>query len=217
MVGWAPVPKARPGSTTTSIAPSRGSSQEGRSQSRSPTSSGLWKSCQRSAQSSGTSVATDLDQAVAGRRLDLAQLRQLALAAVDRVLDVARAALLLDPVRRQHGQLGEDQLGLLGAAADREADQPKALRTRREEAALVAAAAERRLRGSSVSPSFSASSRCSSERSLRDDHVDDDHAGRRGGPPLAPRQAVAAQGELAAGLDAGAAARSRARPRGSGP
>ena len=74
----------------------------------------MWKSRQRSAQSSGISVAADLDPALADRGVDLAQLRQLALAAVDRVLDVARAALLLDPVRRQHGQLGEDQLGLLG-------------------------------------------------------------------------------------------------------
>jgi hypothetical protein len=66
-----------------------------------------------------------LDQAVAGRGLDLAQLGQLALAAVDRVLDVALAALLLDAVGRQHGQLGEHLLGQLGDAADREADQPK--------------------------------------------------------------------------------------------
>ena len=56
MVGWAPVPKAWPGSTIRSIAPSRAGSQLGRSQSRSPTSSGLWKSRQRSAQSSGISV-----------------------------------------------------------------------------------------------------------------------------------------------------------------
>ena len=123
MVGWAPVPKARPGSTTRSTAPWRGASQEGRSQSRPPTRSGLWKSRQRSAQSSGISVARDLDRAAADHRLDLPQLRQLALAAVDRVLDVAGAALLLDPVRRQHGQLGEDQVGRLGGTADREADQ----------------------------------------------------------------------------------------------
>ncbi len=71
-----------------------------------------------------------LDQAVAGRRLDLTELRQLALAAVDRVLDVARPALLLDAVGSEHGQLGEDDLGLLGRAADGEADQPKARRTR---------------------------------------------------------------------------------------
>ena len=53
----------------------------------------------------------DLDRALPGRGLDLAQLRQLALAAVDRVLDIARPALLLDAVRRQDGQLGEDEVG----------------------------------------------------------------------------------------------------------
>ena len=91
MVGWAPVPKAWPGSTTRSTAPSRGGSQDGRSQSRSPTSSGLWKSRQRSAQSSGISVELTSTRPSPDRRVDLAQLRQLALAAVDRVLDVARA------------------------------------------------------------------------------------------------------------------------------
>ncbi len=55
-----------------------------------------------------------LDQPVAGGDLDFAQLRQLALAAVDRVLDVAGSVLLLDAVGRQHGQLGENDLGLLG-------------------------------------------------------------------------------------------------------
>ena len=76
----------------------------------------MWKSRQRSAQSSGISVELTSTRPLADRGVDLAQLRQLALAAVDRVLDVAGAALLLDPVGRQHGQLGEDQLGLVGRA-----------------------------------------------------------------------------------------------------
>ena len=65
----------------------------------------------------------DLDQAVAGCGLELPQLGQLALAAVDRVLDVAVARLLLDAVRRQHRQLGQDDLRLLRATPDCEADQ----------------------------------------------------------------------------------------------
>ena len=82
----------------------------------------------------------DLDQPVARRRLDLAQLGQLALAAVDRVLDVARPALLLDPVGRQHGQLGEDDLGLLGPAADhRRGGSTEGAAHAREEALLLAA------------------------------------------------------------------------------
>ena len=154
--------EGRPGSTTRSIAPSRGSSQEGRSQRRSPTRSGLWKSCQRSAQSSGTSVETDLDQAVAGRRLDLAQLRQLALAAVDRVLDVAGPALLLDPVR------APARSARRGPARPARAQQRTARRINRRLGARGRRGPRRRcgseVPASSVSSSFSASSRCSSVR-----------------------------------------------------
>ena len=89
VVGWAPVPNAWPGSTTMSIAPARASAHEGRTQRRPPTSSGWWKSCQRSAQSSGISVGGDRHQPVAGDRLEVRQRRQLAGGAVDRVLDVA--------------------------------------------------------------------------------------------------------------------------------
>src|SRR5215207_4026142 len=56
VVGWPPVPKARPGSTTTSIRPSWGSHQDGRTPTLPATSIGRWKSAQRSAQSSGTEV-----------------------------------------------------------------------------------------------------------------------------------------------------------------
>src|SRR5690606_30931319 len=103
----------------------------------------------------------DLDPAGADRGVDLAQLRQLPLAAVDRVLDVAGAALLLDPVRRQHGQLGQHQLRLLGSAADREADQPKALRTRLNRPSRPPGP---RLSSARDSSSRAASSRCSSLR-----------------------------------------------------
>src|SRR6478609_3332223 len=124
-----------------------------------------------------------LDQAVAGRDLDLAQLRQLALATVDRVLDVVGPALLLDSVGGEHGQLSEDDLRLLGPAADGEANQPKALRTREKKPSSPCW--ERRLRASSVPSSFSASSRCSSLRSVG---MITWMTMRRspGGPPLAP-------------------------------
>ena len=142
-----------------------------------------------------------LDQAVSGCDLDLAELRQLPLAAVDRVLDVARARLLLDAVGRQHGQLGKNDLGLLGRSSGRRGGSTEGSAHAGEEA-LVAAASERRLRGSSDCSSFSASSRCSSERSLGTITW---MTMRRspGRPAVGARQAVAAQGELGAVLDAG--------------
>ena len=58
MVGCAPVPNAGPGSITISLTPglAAGSSQDGRTYSRPPTSTGTWKRFQRSAQSPATSV-----------------------------------------------------------------------------------------------------------------------------------------------------------------
>ena len=70
------------------------------------------------------------NQGVAGRRLDRAELGQLALGAVDRVLDVAGAPLLLDAVGGEDRELGQHRLRQLGPAADREPDQPNARRTR---------------------------------------------------------------------------------------
>ena len=72
VVGWAPVPNACPGSTTTDdlrpscavvLLPGRPDRRRGR---RSRT--GSWKSRQRSAQSSGISSRGDLDRLVAGQR-----------------------------------------------------------------------------------------------------------------------------------------------------
>ena len=54
VVGCPPVPNARPGSMTTAIAPSSGSSHGGPIQSE-PTRTGLWNCRQRSSQSSSTS------------------------------------------------------------------------------------------------------------------------------------------------------------------
>ena len=66
----------------------------------------------------------DLDQPVPGRGLELAERGQLALGAVDRVLDVAGPVLLLDAARREHDELGEHPLRELRAAADGEPDHP---------------------------------------------------------------------------------------------
>ena len=58
MVGWVPVPNARPGSITTSITPGSvaAGSHGGRTHNRPPASTGEWNRFQRSSQSSGTSV-----------------------------------------------------------------------------------------------------------------------------------------------------------------
>ena len=56
VVGCPPVPNARPGSITTAIAPSSGSSHGGPIQSE-PTRTGLWNCRQRSSQSSSTTDA----------------------------------------------------------------------------------------------------------------------------------------------------------------
>src|SRR5829696_9230977 len=103
----------------------------------------------------------DLDPTAADRGIEVAQLRQLALAAVDRVLDVAGPPLLLDAVRRQDRQLGQDEVRLLRRAAHREPDQPKALRTRENRPSPCRGA---RLPSSRLSSRRSAISRCSSLR-----------------------------------------------------
>ena len=60
----------------------------------------------------------------------LAQVRQLAFRAVDRVLDRVRVDVaLLQPGRRELGQLGEHQLGLVAGDADREPDHPSSTAT----------------------------------------------------------------------------------------
>ena len=117
VVGWAPVPKARPGSTTTSIVALARLLPGGAQPEALADQERFVEVLPAVGPVVGDLGRDHLDQAVARRRLDLAQLRQLALAAVDRVLDVAGPALLLDPVGRQHGQLGEDDLGLLGRSS----------------------------------------------------------------------------------------------------
>ena len=93
VVGWAPVPNAWPGSTTTSIVPVlRLRPRTGRTQRRSADQRpARWKSCQRSAQSSGISVDVTSTSPSAGRRLEVGERGQLARRAVDRVLDPAVA------------------------------------------------------------------------------------------------------------------------------
>ena len=92
----------------------------------------------------------DVDEAAARRRLELAELRDLAGRAVDRELDPARAALLLEPVGGQLEQVRHHPLRVLRLAADREADHL------RGEGCL----------SPSASASRSAASRCSGSRSV---------------------------------------------------
>ena len=72
-------------------------------------------------------------------------------------------------------------LGLLGHAADRQADQPKARRTREKKLSLVALPASAGCAARASRRASRASSRCSSESSLGDDHLDDDRPCRRAG------------------------------------
>ena len=136
-----------------------------------------------------------LDQAVARRDLDLAQLRQLALAAVDRVLDVAGPALLLDPVRAPARSARRGPARPARAAADREADQPNARRMRQKKPS-PSPCRSAGCRGSSDLPELLGQLALLVGELLRDDHVHDDRqvAGRR--PPLAPGMPCAAQREL---------------------
>ena len=64
----------------------------------------------------------DVDEAPPGGRLDLTHVRDLAGRAVDRELDPARPALLLEPVRRELEQVRHHRLRVLRSAANREAD-----------------------------------------------------------------------------------------------
>ena len=70
VVGCAPVPKAMPGSITTSIfSSSTAASHGGRTRRRSPTTIGRWNSFQRSYQSSGiSSVSTSTNASPAAAR-----------------------------------------------------------------------------------------------------------------------------------------------------
>ena len=136
VVGCAPVPNACPGSITTSGTPGRASaapSHGGRTQSASRRQRPAGGSAfQRSSQSSGTSSCVDLDQRVAGRRLDRSgSVGQLAGRAVDRVLDdVAAVVDLLDAAGRELEQLGQHELGA-GRAGTRTASRITTARSAR--------------------------------------------------------------------------------------
>jgi hypothetical protein len=70
----------------------------------------------------GQLTGGDLDQRAAGRRRQIGQGGQLAGCAIDRVLDDVGADLdLLDPARRQLEQLRQDDLGILVAHPDGQA------------------------------------------------------------------------------------------------
>src|SRR5207247_4262576 len=64
----------------------------------------------------------DVDEEAAGCGLELAELGDLPGRPVDRVLDPVRAALLLEPIRRELEQVRHHLLRVLRSAADREPD-----------------------------------------------------------------------------------------------
>src|SRR5262249_45355155 len=115
VVACAPVPKARPGSTTTASTPAGGSSQGGPTQSR-PTRTGRWNSRQRSSQPASTSLACASGKAASTRRV-----------AVRGELDLPTALRLFEPLGRQLDEARTQLLEKRGRCGDRGADQRKAL------------------------------------------------------------------------------------------
>ena len=186
VVGWAPVPNAWPGSiriTCRPSSPSCASSQDGRTSTRSAINTGSWKSRQRSAQSSGiSSELTSIGSSPASASTEPSSGSSPG-GAVDRVLDPAGPLLLLDATGRQHEQLG--QHASAAAGPQRTASRINAGRgvaASRSGAAVVAVSAAR-CSSESVPRGRSASSRWSSSRAARDDHVQDARAGRRAAAP----------------------------------
>ena len=98
-----------------------------------------------------------LDEPVAGRSLQIRKRGEFAGGAVDRVFDPAWTRLLLDASGRQLDEVGEDALGEVWAAANREPDQ----RRRRERRPNGPRPSRRPPSGPSASSSCRASSRCS--------------------------------------------------------
>ena len=111
----------------------------------------------------GDLARRDLDEIVADGRLQIGQLRHFAGRSVDRVLDDVAVADLLDAGRRKLHQLRQRELGVFGAAADRQPDHRTSARRRRPQGCPRPSAGE----GCSsviVAANFSSSSRCSSLR-----------------------------------------------------
>ena len=116
----APVPKAWPGSMTTSSAPSRarrhpqgpGSARSSRDAAAGERRDvdGMWKLRQST---SGSSVVRDVDERVPDRGPHVAERGQLAGRAVEHVLDRLPVLALLQAARGQHHQLGQHELGVL--------------------------------------------------------------------------------------------------------
>jgi hypothetical protein len=125
---------------------------------RPPTVTGWWNSRQRSAQSSAISVVATSTSAPPAAARRSGQRGELARRAVDRVLDRLDVDVdLLDAGRGEREELGEDDLGVGAAHAQRQADHPPMMRlslpTSDSSVATLAAVID--------SASFSASLRCS--------------------------------------------------------
>ena len=102
-----------------------------------------------------------LNRLAADHGIEAAQVGQLTGAAIDRELHPVAERGLLHPVRGQHRQLRQHELCLFGTAANRQADQVKALRSREKKPFSLRGV---RLSAVIVAASCSASSRCSSSR-----------------------------------------------------
>ena len=157
----------------------------------------------------------DLDQALADRGLELAQLGQLALAAVDRVLDVAGPALLLDPVRApaRSARRGPARPARAGSGPRGGSPLPKARRTRPKRPSPWRGPRLSRLERL-VEPLGQLALLLAEVG--RDDDLDD-HPLVAAAAAAEPRQAGAAQDLFVAGLGAGGDLDLAARPRASGP
>src|SRR5687768_12708240 len=70
----------------------------------------------------GHGLGANVDASVADGGLDATEIRQLPLGAIDRVLDPTRTGFLLDAARSELDHLGEHQIGLVRAAAHRQAN-----------------------------------------------------------------------------------------------
>ena len=153
----------------------------------------------------------DRDQAVAGDRLEIRQRRQLAGGAVDRVLDVAVAPLLLDPSRGQLDQVGEHPLGELRTAANGEPDHlPRLARARRRERQPPSPRASSRAPGTRRAARPARAAPCSGRRARRRPAPRADRraprreamaapgparrSARRAGPPPGPRSRARRRG-----------------------
>ena len=220
VVGWAPGAEGLPGvdHDVHHSARSSPSSHEGRMTTRPPAmTTGRWKSRQRSAQSSGISAELTWIGSSPATASIVSEVGQLALRAVDRVLDPAGPGLLLDPARRQLQQLGEHALGGVRAAADGEPDQAAgpSCGSRPQQPVAVGRSGEVRPRRACRRGARRARAGPRRARRARRRRAATCWSPRP--PPRSAGQAEPVEHHPVAGLGAGRDGRPRSRPRASGP